>query len=118
MTEWIQTDDYQWQRTVDNYYVDDTYEMYQIVKAPEYVEREFWFAGGGEFRLSEYKDDIIDNIRQYGYVDVADVKSIYGNRWEDIVAECVFECNWADFDLESFDTLEEAQAYVNKLKED
>lgn len=118
MTEWIQTDDYQWQRTVDDYYVDDTYEMYQIQKAPEYAEREFWFAGGGEFKLEWYDDDIDYDINDFGYESVAEIKRIYGDHWERIVAECVFECNWADFDIESFDTLEEAQAYVNKLMED
>lgn len=118
MTEWIQTDDFQWQRMIDNHYVDDTYEMYQIMKAPEWVERELWYAGGGEFKLSDYEDDILDNVQQFGYDDVADVKRIYGDHWERIVAECVFECNWADWDLRSFGTLKEAQAYINKLMED
>jgi len=113
MSKFIQTDDYQWQRKVG-----DVYEMYQIMKAPEWVERELWYAGGGEFELSDYEDDILDNVQQFGYDDLADVKRIYGDHWERIVAECVFECNWADFEVESFDTLEEAQAYVNKLMED
>ena len=117
MTDFIQTDDYQWLRTVDTFYVDDTYEMYQIQKAPEYVEREFWYAGGGEFSLADYKDDIDYDINVFGYESVAEIKRIYGDHWERIVAECVFECNWADFDLECFDTLDEAQAYVNKLME-
>ena len=117
MTEWIQTDDYQWQRTIDNYFVDDTYEMYQIEKAPEYVEHEFWLAGGGEFSLSDYKDDIDFDVRQFGYDGVDDVKRIYGDDWERIVAECVFECQWADFKLETFDTLEEAVAWVNGFME-
>lgn len=113
MSDWIQTDDYQWLRKVG-----DTYEMYQIIKAPEYVEREFWYAGGGTFELAHYEDDIDFCIRDFGYASIAEVERIYGDHWERIVAECVFECNWADFDLEDFDTLEKAQAYVNKLMED
>lgn len=110
MSEWIQTDDFQWQRKVG-----DTYEMYQTMKAPDYVEHPFWYAGGGTFRLSDYEDDIDFDIKQFGYEDVAEIERIYGDHWERIVAECVFECNWADFDLESFDTEEEAIEYVNNL---
>lgn len=110
MGDWIQTDDYQWLRKDGDYY-----ELYQIMKCPEYVEREFWYAGGGHLLLSDYESDILDNIQQFGYNDIDDVKRIYGDHWERIVAECVFECNWADYDIESFDTLDEALDFVNKL---
>ena len=110
--EFIRTDDYQWLRGGNG-----TYEMYQIVDM--LTMKHPYFAGGGRFSLSDYEDDIDHCLKTFGYEGVDDVKRIYGNDWEQIVAECVFECNWADFDLESFDTEEEALAYVNKLmKED
>lgn len=114
MTEWIQTDDFQWQRMIDNHYVDDTYEMYQMVEIFLTDTESCYFAGGGTFELVDYKDDIDYCITTYGYDDIDDVKRIYGDDWEGIVAECVFECNFADFPVESFDTEKEALAFVSK----
>lgn len=114
MAEWVQTDDYQWLREID-----DDYEMYQIMKAPEYVEREFWFAGGGRFSLSDYdSEDHEWALHSFGYEDMAEVERIYGDHAERVLAECLFECNWADFDIYSFGTLADAEAYCNKMMGD
>lgn len=108
MTEWIQTDDYQWQRKVD-----DHYDMMQI-EYIGYLDDYRYFAGGGSFLLSDYGQEEIDfDIKQFGYTDIDDVKRIYGDHWERIVAECVFECNWADFPLETFRTMEDAEAWTS-----
>lgn len=107
--DFIQTDDYQWQRKSG-----DTYEMYQMAEIVITDSESRYFAGGGTFELADYADDIDHCIHSFGYDDVDDVKRIYGDHWERIVAECVFECNWADFDIESFHTEEEALAFVSK----
>lgn len=108
----IQTDDYQWLRECG-----DHYEIYQV-EYVGYLEEKRWFAGGGTLYLNDFEPDEIEfEVQSFGYDGVADVKRIYGEHWERIVAECVFECNWADYDLESFDTLEEALEFVNKLME-
>jgi len=108
--DFIQTDDYQWQRKSG-----DTYEMYQMVEHYLGNDKSVYFAGGGTFKLADYADDDIDYcIDTYGYDGIDDVKRIYGDDWEGIVAECVFECNWADFPVESFDTEKEALAFVSK----
>lgn len=92
--------------------------MYQVMKAPECVEREFWFAGGGTFALSDYdRRDHEWALHSFGYDGMADVERIYGGRAESILAECLFECNWADFPLESFDTEAEAVAFVDSCME-
>lgn len=110
MSDFIQTDDYQWLRKVDG-----IYEIYQAEHVG-YVDEKRWFAGGGYLNLADFGPDDIDfEVRQFGYDGIDDVKRIYGDHWERIVAECVFECQWADYDLESYDTLEEALAFVNEL---
>ena len=109
MSDWIQTDSCQWQRKIG-----DTYEMYQVVWQD--VVKYPYFAGGGTFKLADYDEDDIDwDVREYGYDGVEGVKKECGEDWEGIVAECVFECQFADFDLESFDTADEAIRFVNDL---
>ena len=116
MTEWIQTDDYQWQRTVDDYYVDDTYEMYEIQGTVD--DEPFYLAGGGEFKLSDYTQDEVDGaLHDFGYMTMERLDEEYGEASKQILAECLFESDWFSFELKSFHTLEEAQAYVNKLME-
>lgn len=109
MSKFIQTDDYQWLRKEDG-----RYEMYQIVDMD--VDECPYFAGGGYFELSNFDDgDIKHALRVYGYYTMENLVGIYGEDAEQVLAECLFECNWADWDLESFGTLAEAEAYVKKL---
>ena len=108
MSEFIQTDDYQWQRKVG-----DVYEMYQIVDMA--VDKCPYFAGGGTFEISDFDQDDIDHaLRIYGYMTMENLNEEYGDASESILAEILFECNWADWDLESFDTEEEALEFVYK----
>lgn len=109
MRDFIRTDDWQWQRKDG-----DTYEMYQIVCYTEVPHP--YFVGGGHFTLSDFDaEDVEYALNTYGYVDMDDLTRQYGEDAERVLAECLFECNWADWDLESFKTLDEAREYVNKL---
>lgn len=105
-SEWVCTDPdtHQWQRKVG-----DTYEMYQVQPPLPYADNKYWFAGGGTFKLTDYSEDDIEwTLKTFGYEP--------GEASEAVTAECLFECNFADFDIESFDTEAEAIEYVNKLK--
>lgn len=108
MTEWICTDpdSFQWQRKAGRFSTE--YEMYQVLPMPSYVEGGGWTAGGGTFRIEDYNND-----------EISYVLGLYGYRRNgirnDLLAEILFECNWADFDLMEFDTEAEAVAYVNEL---
>ena len=110
MTNWICTDPdaFQWQRKASRWSTD--YEMYQVAPYPYYVEHGGWCAGGGTFSISDFNNEEIDfTLGLYGYK-----RDGISN---DLLAECLFECNWADFPLESFDTEAEAVAFVDRCME-
>ena len=102
-TEWVQTDDYQWQRKNGRY--GSEYEMYEAVFHPEPRK---WFVGGGTFSIYDWPLE----YREFA-------ASIRGTRLDgmrtDVLAEWLFEDNFADWDLECFDTEDEAVAYLDKL---
>lgn len=110
-TKWVCTDrdSYQWRRRTG----DGTYEMYQISPQMPYFSDGEWFtggyfAGGGSFAITDY-----------GIEDRRWAAGIYGYRLDgmrlDILAECLFECNLADFDIRCFPSREEAMAYVDEM---
>lgn len=112
MTEWILTDDasYQWQRKDG-----DEYEMCDTV-CVEYVEGYRWFAGHGTFRIADYDQSEIDHaLRTFGYMTMGNLKAIYGDRSDDILAECLFENCMADFWCEQFETEAEAHAWIDSF---
>lgn len=110
--EFIKTDERQWLREVAH----NTYEMYQVVRLPD-LEWGRWFAGGGEFALADYADDLDFCLTQYDYGSARDVRRTCGNDWKRIIAEVEFECHWADFPIMGFATEAEAISYVNELME-
>ena len=109
MTKWICTDpdEHQWQRRLD----DGSYEMVGVTWIG-YLEEVQYSAAHGIFKLDDYADDLEYILESYGEEGVLD------DYLDDYIAECVFECNICDFDLESFDTEEEAVAWINKFVED
>lgn len=107
-TEWIKTDDYQWQRKDGG-----TYEMYEAVFHPG-VDK--WFVGGGKFRMDEFTDgDVAYVLDTYGYDTMENLEEEFGDCSEMVLAECLFETSFADWDLECFDTEAEAVAYLDEL---
>lgn len=101
MTKWICTDpdEHQWQRRLD----DGRYEMVSVAYIG-YLEECRYSAAHGTFDLDDYSDDFDHIFETYGEEDMTDSR----------LAECVFECNVCDFDLEAFDTEDEAVAWVSK----
>lgn len=113
MTKWIKTDKHQWLRETG-----DGYEMCQIVSFG-YLEQCPFFISSGTFSIKDFdKEDIAHAMKSFGYESMDELNRIYGDHAERILAECLFECNMADFDVESFDTLDEALDYANKLMAD
>ena len=113
MADFIQTDDYQWLREIDG-----GYEMYQVLPVAD-LETCPYFAGGGTFSISDYDDeDAAHALRVFGYESMDEVERIYGDHAERTLAECLFECNFADWDLVSFGTFDAALDYINKLMAD
>lgn len=84
---------------------DGTYTMWMVAYQPNMAES--WFCGGGTFSLGDYPDDEREHAMRCHGLDYTDERP---SDYE--VAQCVFECNWADFDLESFFTEAEAVAWV------
>ena len=109
--EFVQTDDMQWQRSLGN----GEYEMYQIVWIGNDPGVDKYFVGGGTFDISDYKDEVPYILETYGYGSMENFVKTYGDRSDDVLAECMFETAWCDFDLYSFATEDEAMAYVNEL---
>lgn len=121
MTDWICTDldTFQWQRKVAAAWAPEgyAYEMYEV-QYIDFVEEARYFAGGGLFAISDYgADDVKHALDSFGYHTMENLKSEYGRNSERILAECLFECNWADFPIESFDTEAEAVAFVDRCME-
>lgn len=105
MTKWICTDpdEHQWQRRID----DGRYEMVGVTWIG-YLEEAQYSAAHGVFDLNDYTNDF-----EYIFETYCDEEDMSDDR----LAECVFECNICDFDLESFDTEEEAVGWINKFME-
>lgn len=61
-----------------------------------------WFAGGGTFSLDDYDKQSHGLNPELPYDD-----------WR--IAECLFDRQWANFDLESFETMDEAVKFVRSL---
>lgn len=49
------------------------------------------------FDYIDEKDFVEDYLKPYGYTSVNHVKSIYGQGWEQIIAECIFETDFNEF---------------------
>lgn len=107
--EFVRTDDMQWQRNLGN----GEYEMYQIVWIGD--DPYNYFAGGGTFNMSDFEEDIPCILETYGYGDMKNFVKIYGDCSNEVLAECVFETAWCDFDIHSFATEDEAMAYIDEL---
>ena len=109
MTKWVCTDpdDYQWMRkSVELVNGETMYEMHQVI-GENYITELPWFAGGGCFFIGDYdKADLFNAMQTFGY-EPQDMD-------DDLLAECLFECQWADFGLEMFATEQEAREYVDK----
>lgn len=105
MTKWICTDpdEHQWQRRLDN----GRYEMVGVTWIG-YLEEVQYSAAHGVFNLNDYTNDF-----EYIFETYSDEEDMTDDR----LAECVFECNICDFDLESFDTEAEAVAWIDKFME-
>lgn len=109
-TEWVQTDDWQWQRKDG-----DLYEMFQVVDMIEPVGHPY-FAGGGQFELSDYDDaDVKRALHTFGYDTMENLERIYGDSARDILAECLFESEFMGWEPKLFATVEDGEAYVKKL---
>lgn len=109
-TEWVQTDDYQWQRKDG-----DLYEMYDVIDMIEPEEHPY-FAGGGRFKLSDYDDnDVSSVLSTFGYGTIEKLERIYGDRAKDVLAECLFEHDFMGLEPKMFPTAEDGVTYVKKL---
>ena len=108
-TEWKRTDThgpedyevYQWQRRNG-----DLFEMYQVVPYPDYTEYKGYYVGGGLFHISDWDEAEADWARK-NHMLATDCP-------DEALAKALFENCFADWDLESADTYEEAQAWVNE----
>jgi hypothetical protein len=53
-------------------------------------------------------------ISGFGYNSVKEIKETYGNSANQIIAECIAECDWDTIDNLDFNTEDEALEYIEQ----
>ena len=100
--DWVKVDELQWRKQL-------TETMFHLVEVRECPE-EYIFVTG-IIDISDYEKDINSYINGYGYKSVENMKSIYQNETNGVIAECIFEsmCNMELTGFGGFDTETEAE---------
>lgn len=110
MNEWIKTDDYQYVKKID----DGIYKIAEVIGVNWIEEEKPWGISYTTIDLEDWsKDEIIDHINGYGYENIEKVKKLYGDDYEQIIAECIAECNHDSIGL-SFTSEDEALEHIEK----
>lgn len=87
---------------------DGTYTAYMVEYQPR-CEVQPWYAGGGTFSLGQFDDADVEWCisRRFPVEDRREIG-------EDMLARALFMDHWEIFNLESFDTEEEAAEWLRK----
>lgn len=83
----IDIDCYQYCKKIDN----NSYWYIELREVGDF-ENPFYLAYATQIDLEFYTDDEIANNVKWFYDDVEQIRDIYGNDANQIIAECIFEC--------------------------
>lgn len=114
MKKWVQTDDLQAVRKLcDKKY--EEVEVIMIAGQDAINDTNRYRVSHQIIDLDDYtEDEIISNIRFYGYSSINQIKMVYGeSSYRQIIAECIAENNPEEID-KAFKTEDEALDYIEK----
>ncbi len=113
--EWIRSDDLQIVMQLD----ENRFELAQVQNFPS---PDSFVVVRGDIDLRDYSDAEIDSfIHVFGYDSLQDLKDSYGDKSNQIIAECIFESlafNEYDFISEPFPSETKADAFLRQIEKE
>ncbi len=113
--EWLRSDDLQIVKELDEY-------RFDLAQVENYPSPDSFVVVRSNIDLRDYSDAEIDSfIHGFGYDNLQDLKDSYGDKSNQIIAECIFESlafNEYDFMSEPFPSEKKAEDFLRQIEKE